>query len=128
MKALLSTAIAAAALLAAGTAAAQTPGPRSGERAEIPFASYNGIRDYQADRLGEGVYLQDNRRNWYYARFATPCRELDFALGIRIRPFGASTTLSSGDSIQVGRERCYITDLVRSGPPPSKKKKHAKPS
>lgn len=119
------TAFAATALLAAGSASAQTPGPRSGERAEIPFASYNGIRDYQADRLGEGVYLQDNRRNWYYARFATPCRELDFALGIGLRPFGASTTLSSGDSIQVGRERCYITDLVRSGPPPSKKK-HAK--
>lgn len=115
-------------LLTAGAAAAQTEGPRSGERAEIPFVNHGGIRTFTPDRSGEGVYLQDSRRNWYYARFFGRCHELPFAFSVGFKTWGGST-LSRGDTIIAGRERCRIADLVRSGPPPKKvKKAKAKPA
>lgn len=122
-----------AALLTAGTAAAQTraggptPGPHSGERADIPFATHNGIRTFTPDRYGDGVYMEDNRRNWYYARFFTRCQNLDFSIGIGFRTFAGSSTLSRGDTIYAGHEQCRIADLVRSGPPPEKPRKAKKP-
>jgi hypothetical protein len=122
----------AAALTAAlltGTATAQshgtgpTPGPHSGEQADIPFATHDGIRTFTADQNGEGVFLQDNRRNWYYARFFARCLNIDFSLGIGYRTFAGSPNLSRGDTIYAGHEACRIADLVRSGPPPEKPKK-----
>jgi len=133
MRRILGSALAAmllsAGLLSAGAAAAQaqvagpTPGPRSGERADIPFATHDGIRTFTADRDGRGVYLQDNHRNWYYASFYTRCQDIDFSLQVGFKTFGGSGALSRGDSIYAGREQCRIADLVRSGPPPEKPKK-----
>lgn len=111
----------AALLFTAAGAAAQTPGPRSGERADIVFATNNGIRTFTAARDGRGVYLQDRRKNWYFASFYTRCRNIDFALGVGFKTFGNSSTLSRGDTIYAGREACRIADLVRSGPPPGRR-------
>ena len=116
----------AALLITVGSAAAQTPGPRSGERADIPFATNNGIRTFTADRGGEGVYIQDQRKNWYYASFYTRCHDLNFSFRIGFKTFGNSSTLSRGDTIYAGHEQCRIADLVRSGPPPEKVKKPRK--
>ena len=121
--------LAAAMLLSAGAAAAQkdkggpTPGPRSGERADIVFATHNGIRTFTPDRHGYGVYLQDDRRNWYYASFFTRCQDIDFSVQVGFKTFAGTSTLSRGDSIYAGHEQCRIADLVRSGPPPEKPKK-----
>jgi hypothetical protein len=124
------TAALSAALLTTAAAGAQTredvgptPGPHSGERADIVFATHNGIRTFTADRYGEGVYLQDSRRNWYYASFYSRCQNIDFSLNIGFKTFGGSSTLSRGDTIYSGGESCRIADLVRSGPPPEKPKK-----
>src|SRR3569832_2962753 len=101
-----------AALSAADAATAQTratgptPGPHSGERADIPFATHNGIRTFTPDRHGDGVYIEDNFRKWYYARFFTRCQNLDFSIGIGFRTFGGSSSLSRGDTIYAGREQC----------------------
>jgi hypothetical protein len=120
-------AAAAAVLVAtAAAASAQTAGPRSGEQAEIPFATHNGIRTFTPDRNSEGVYIQDQRKNWYYARFFTRCQDLNFSFGIGFKTFGGSSTLSRGDTIYAGREACRIADLVRSGPPPEKPRKARK--
>src|SRR6186713_474805 len=116
----------AALLFTAAGAAAQTPGPRSGERADIVFATHDGIRTFTAARDGRGVYLQDQRKNWYYASFFTRCQNIDFSFGIGFKTFGNSSTLSRGDTIYAGREACRIADLVRSGPPPEKPKKKSK--
>lgn len=121
-----------AALLAAGAASAQnapagpTPGPHSGERADIPFATHDGIRTFTSDSTGEGVFLQDRQKNWYYARFFTRCLNIDFSLRVGFQTFGGSSSLSRGDTIFAGDERCMIADLVRSGPPPEKPKKAKK--
>jgi hypothetical protein len=103
-----------------------TPGPRSGERADIPFAAYNGIRTFTSERQGRGVYLQDNRRNWYYASFFSRCTELPYAIGVGFKTFGGSSTLSRGDTIIVRGDACKIADIVRSGPPPEKPRKPRK--
>lgn len=128
MPKILAAAALSAALLTALPAAAQsrsgpTPGPRSGERADIPFATRGGIRTFTADRNGDGVFIEDSRRNWYYARFVPRCQNIDFSLRIGFRTFGGSSSLSRGDTIYAGGERCRIMDLVRSGPPPEKPKK-----
>lgn len=105
-------------------AAGPTPGPRSGERADIPFGSSRlGIRTFTPERNGYGVYLQDNHREWYYASFAMRCTELPYAISFGIKTFGGSSTLTRGDSILAGGESCRIHDIVRSGPPPEKPRK-----
>lgn len=125
----LSTALIAATALI-GAAQAQdpgpTPGPRSGERADIPFATHNGIRTFTPERRGYGVYLQANTREWYYASFFTRCSELPFAFSFGFKTFGGSSTLSRGDTIVAGRDTCKIADIVRSGPPPEKPRKTRK--
>lgn len=113
-------------LLAGGAACAQTPGPNSGKSADIAFATNGGIRTFTPDDKGKGVYLQDSRRNWYYASVSGPCFELPFATRIGYRTFGGSSTLSRGDTIFTDRDQCLITDLVHSGPPPKKERKAKK--
>lgn len=103
-----------------------TPGPRSGERADIPFATHNGIRTFTPERQGRGVYLQANSREWYYASFYSRCNELPYAFTFGFKTFGGSSTLSRGDTIIAGHDTCRIADIVRSGPPPEKPRRARK--
>ena len=93
----------------------------------IPFVDHNNIRDWQADGK-EGVWIQDQRRAWYYAKLLGPCIGLDWALSIGFITGGAAGQLDRFSSILVPEEgRCQITSLTRSDPPPpsvKKKKKH----
>lgn len=106
--------------LFAGAAAAKEPTHAIGARASIPFVSQN-VRTFQPDWRGEGVYIQDYRRTWYYARFFSRCNELPFALAVGFQTWGG--TLERGDSLLVRGERCRIAELTYSAPPPPKKKR-----
>jgi len=113
-------------LFATGVSAQQlgpTPGPHSGERASIPFITYGGARTFQATPQGEGVYIQNSRRDWYYVSFFNRCHELPWAVRVGFKTFGGGSSLERGDTIIAGRERCRINDIVRSGPPPKKPKR-----
>jgi hypothetical protein len=110
-------------LLTAGAATAQENAPPSGPEASIPFVNHGGIYNFVSDRDGQGVYLQDRRRNWYYARFFARCNDLPFAFRVGFKTWGGSDTLDRGSTILTGRERCKIASLVKSGPPPKKAKK-----
>jgi len=92
-------------------------------QASIPFVDHNSIRDWQADGK-DGLWVQDQRRNWYYAKLLGPCIGLDFAITIGFDT-GPSNQLDKFGSIVVPREgRCQITSFTRSdAPPPSVKKK-----
>jgi hypothetical protein len=97
--------------------AASTPIPD----ASIPFANHGGIRDWAADR-DQGLWVQDTRRNWYYAKLLGPCFGLDFAwsIGFDTRPMG---TFDRFSSIVVPRQgRCMIQSLSPSEGPPVKHK------
>lgn len=116
------------ALLLAGTASAQqagpTPGPNSGEQATIPFFMSSDIRTFESTSTGDGVYIQDARRNWYYVSFFSRCDELPWAFGVGFKTFGRSPMIDRGDTIIAGSERCRIADIVHSGPPPAKAAKN----
>lgn len=95
-------------------------------QASIPFIDHRNLRDWQADGK-EGLWIQDQRRNWYYAKLLGPCIGLDWAITIGFDAGGASGQLDKFSSIVVPNEgRCQITSLTRSEPPPPsvKKKKH----
>jgi hypothetical protein len=92
-------------------------------QATIPFVkSGNSIRDWQADGR-EGLWVQDLRKQWYYAQLLGPCVGLDFATGI-----GFDTR--TGDSLDrfsyvlvPHEDRCPIMSLSKSdGPPPDRRK------
>ncbi|MEP9358644.1 DUF6491 family protein [Sphingomonas sp. KR3-1] len=125
------TLIALAALGAATSASAQqagpTPGPKSGEQATIPFLTRSDVRTFTSTDNGEGVYIEDARRNWYYVAFFSRCNELPWAVGIGFKTFAGSSQLDRGDTIFAGRDRCTIASIVHSGPPPEKPKKAKKP-
>ena len=116
-------AIAALALVATG-AQAQTPAPDAGKPATIPFIRYHGINDFEPDG-DKGVYLQDQRRRWYYASVLAPCINLSFATRIGVDTRFAGDTLDSTGTLLVDGDRCKIDKLVTSGPPP-KREKHKK--
>ena len=120
-------ALGAAAALAGGAIAAEGASkPAPAVQASIPFVDHRNLRDWQADGK-DGLWIQDQRRNWYYAKVLGPCIGLDWALTIGFDTGGASGQLDKFSSIIVPDEgRCQITSLTRSdAPPPSvKKKKH----
>jgi hypothetical protein len=109
-------------LLTAGTASAQNaPAPKARE-VSIPLVGGSSVRTFQASRNGDGVYIQDFRGHWYLARFFSRCFDVDFASAIGFKSF-SSMSLERGDTILAGRERCKISSIVRSGPPPKRVKK-----
>jgi hypothetical protein len=112
-------ALAAAALAAPALAAPPAaPRPYSTEEVRIPFATFGGIRNFEADGT-DAVYLQDRARRWYHAELAGPCQELPWAFGIGVDTRGSST-FDRFSTLIVGRDRCQLTSLTRSGPPPKK--------
>ncbi|RYY47041.1 MAG: hypothetical protein EOP59_01850 [Sphingomonadales bacterium] len=115
------------ALLAAGAATAQDAPPPGGKEVSIPFISHGNVRTFEASRNGEGVYIQNSRRDWYFARFFSRCNELPFAVRVGFKTFGSGSTLERGDTILAGHDRCRIASIVRSGPPPKKIKSPKKP-
>lgn len=98
--------------------AAASPGP---EQASIPFVSRpRAIRSFNAP-TDEIVYLQDRRGLWYRAETGGPCIGLSWANVIGYDTRG-SLSLARGGSILVEGQRCLITSLTRSDPPPRKRK------
>jgi hypothetical protein len=117
-------ALAAAAALAAPLAAAP-PGtkpapPAAEEQVSIPFVRFGGIWNFDAPS-DDLIYLQDRSGNWYRAQLYGPCLDLDWANGIGVDTRG-SDTFDKDSVLLVGRQRCAIESLTRSGPPPKRHK------
>lgn len=106
-------------LIAGGTAVAS---PGSAHRdASIPFVNHGGIRDWRADG-SHGIYVQDQQRNWYYARLMGPCTDLSYVDRIGFETRGADT-LDKFGALVVRGQHCQIEQFTRSGAPPAKAKK-----
>jgi hypothetical protein len=101
------------------------PAPK-GESTSIPFITRGSVRTFESAPNGEGVYIQNNQRDWYYVSFFARCQNMPFAIRIGFDTFGNGSSLQRGDTIFADRERCKIDDIVRSGPPPKKVKKPKK--
>ncbi len=101
------------------------PAPK-GESTSIPFITRGSVRTFESAPNGEGVYIENNQRDWYYVSFFARCQNMPFAIRIGFDTFGNGSSLQRGDTIFADRERCKIDDIVRSGPPPKKVKKPKK--
>jgi hypothetical protein len=104
-------------LLVALQAAAPAQPP---EEARIPFANFRSIRGFHP--VGEDVvYLQDQQRAWYRATLSGPCFNIGTALriGLDTRPGG---TVDNTSSFIADGQRCPIHSLMRSDPPPGRRR------
>lgn len=126
MKQKLALSLAAALLSLSAIAAADEPAaaPRPlNVETGISFPSDTTIRTFQADDE-DGVWIQDSRRNWYYAKFFGPCRNIDFAQAIGVDTRGSSR-LDKYATLLVRGDRCALSSFVTSAPPPTKAERKA---
>ena len=92
-------------------------------QASIPFVnSASSIREWQAD--GEnGLWVQDVRRQWYYARLIAPCHGLDFAIAVGFRTRATDTLDRFADVVVPDHGRCAIQSFTKSEAPPEQGRK-----
>lgn len=86
-----------------------------GVEASIAFPAYGTVRNFEADG-NDGVWIEDQRRDWYYARFVGFCPSLAFAQAIGIDTRGTSR-LDKFGAIVVKGERCQFASFVTAEKP-----------
>lgn len=94
------------------------------EEVSIPFASQrSAVHSWQADGR-EGLWVQDARRDWYYARLAAPCLGLDHAIQVGFDT-GTSDRIDRFSHLVIPneRDRCAIISFTKSEPPPDGKRR-----
>ena len=98
------------------------PAGLSKKEASIPFVNLrSSIMSWQAD--GEdGLWIQDQRKQWYYAQTYGRCEGLEFAAQLGFKT-GTLNTLDRFSQIVVpGYDRCAIRSLTKSDAPPEGKR------
>lgn len=106
-----------------------TPTLLSEEEAAIPFFNTT-VRHSAAWQTNgdEGIWIQDGRRDWYYAKLNGPCFGVDYALRLGFDT-GSSDRLDRFSRIIVPQDDggqpggCMISSLKRSAPPPDGRKR-----
>jgi hypothetical protein len=95
--------------------------PELGVEASIVFPNYGAIRNFEADG-SKGIWLEDNRRRWYYGEFLGSCHDLNFAQAIGFDTGGVSR-FDKFSKIIVNGDRCVLNSLVTAEKPLSKKER-----
>lgn len=108
-------------LLLASASPADAPAVPVQKETSIPFVSHDGIRDFRADGT-KGVYIRGNNGQWYYAQTMGSCTQLPFANTLGFETTGGDQ-LDRFGALRLENERCPLSSVVRSGPPPKKAKK-----
>jgi hypothetical protein len=99
------------------------PAGLDSKEASIPFASQReAIRTWQADG-DQGLWIQDSRKQWYYAKTFAPCFGLPFAIQIGFRNRAMNRLNRDSEIIVPNESRCPLSSLKKSGPPPGKEGK-----
>ncbi|MBL8629736.1 MAG: hypothetical protein JNM81_08920 [Rhodospirillaceae bacterium] len=92
------------------------------EEVSIPFVQFGAIRDWRPDGR-EGLYVQGNGDQWYYAKLMSPCTGLNFADVIAFNTKGGANQLDRFSSIIVDGQTCQFKSLVKSEKPVSERKR-----
>lgn len=108
-------------LAGAGPTQADVPAVPAQKETSIPFVSHDGIRDFRADGT-KGVYIRGSNGQWYYARTMGSCTQLPFANTLGFETTGGDQ-LDRFGNLRMEHDRCPLSSVVRSGPPPKKAKK-----
>lgn len=112
--------VAVAALLALGATALQAGegAPLKGAEASIPFVNQtSSIRSWEADGV-DGIWVQDARRDWYYAKLIGPCHGLDFAMRVGFQTRTSSTLDRFANIVVPDHGNCAIQSFTKSEGPP----------
>ncbi len=105
--------------LIGGTAFAASPDKAA--QASIPFVDSGSIQSRHED--GENaIYVRGIGSQWYRGEFMSPCRDLPFAEAVGFDT-GGGNSFDNFSTVIVRGQRCTLTSLVKSGPPPGNKKK-----
>jgi hypothetical protein len=122
-------AVAALATLLQGCANLETTSPSgvnlSKEETAIPFANLRQpVHSWQADGL-EGMWIEGQDHDWYYAKFAGPCHGVDRSIRLGFDT-GASDKLDRFSYVIVPEEnqRCPIQSFTASDPPESGRRRN----
>lgn len=107
--------------LSAATAKETGDNRAIGVEASISFPSYGTIRNFEADG-DDGVWIEDQHRNWYYATIIGPCTDLDFVQKIGIDTRGTAR-LDKFGAIIVAGQRCAFSSFVTSDKPLPRKER-----
>ena len=94
------------------------------DEVSIPFANQrSAIHSWQADGR-EGLWVQDGRREWYYAKFIGPCLGVERSIRLGFDT-GTSEKLDRFSNVIVpeDNERCAISSFTKSDPPPDGKRR-----
>lgn len=88
----------------------------------IPFANQrSAIQAWQVDG-DSGLWVQDARREWYYAKLAGPCLGIEHAIRLGFDT-GSSDRLDRFSHVIVpGESRCAIISFTKSVAPPDGKR------
>lgn len=114
----------AALLLPLSAAAANEPAKDAraiGVEASIAFPAYGTVRNFEADG-DDGIWIEDQRRDWYYATLTGYCPDLDFVQAIAIDTRGTSR-LDKFGAIIVNGQRCAFTSFVTAEKPLPRKER-----
>jgi hypothetical protein len=112
-------ALLATAAVGAAQAAPAKPAPAALAKppeASILFANNRGIWDWRATD-DHTLYVQDIHRDWYRASLFAPCTNLPFAQTVGFKT-GPLDTFDRYSTLLVDGERCTLTSVVKSDPPP----------
>ena len=101
------------------------PADQIGKETSIPLLRYRGLYSFKADG-DRGVWLEDQRRRWYYATVLGPCTGLDFATRIGVDTRFNGDALDRTGTLLVDDEHCPISSLTASDGPPVKANKPKK--
>lgn len=106
------------------TATSGEPAGLDSKEASIPFANQrDAIRTWQADG-DQGLWIQDARRQWYYAKTVAPCIGLPFAVQIGFRNRALNQLNRDSEIIIPNEGRCPLISFRKSDPPPGKEHRH----
>lgn len=116
-------AIAAVALAAPLSAKKPVPHvwPELGVESSIAFPNHGAIRNFEADG-DDGIWIEDQRRRWYYGAFIGSCQGLNFAQGIGFDTGGLSR-FDRFSKIIVRDDVCQLNSFVTAEKPLSRKER-----
>lgn len=117
--------IAAAMLILLGTGCAHAKPapawPQLGVEASIAFPNHGAIRNFEADG-DDGVWIEDQRRRWYYGKFIGPCQGIAFAQAIGFDTRG-SAQFDRFSKILVDGDVCLFESFVTAEKPLPRKER-----
>jgi hypothetical protein len=95
------------------------------KEATIPFLNQNSIESWEADGT-TGLWIQDQRKQWYYAKLFAPCEGLEFTVRLGFRNRTLNQLSRDSEAVMPNGNRCQFQSLRKSDPPPGDGKRRHK--